>query len=68
MIKERLILGVAFLLGSGLSYYFTSQWQMFDTFVGGGSIVGTAAAGIAYLIFSFETPEYLEQIYDKKKK
>ena len=67
MIKERIILGVAFLLGSGISYYFTTQWQMFDTFVGGGTIVGMATAGIAYFIFSFETPEYLEHVCKKEK-
>ncbi len=67
MIKERFILGSFFLFLGVMVYFIAADWNMVNTFSSGGLIVGLIVAGIAYIIFSFETSEYLKKIEDKKK-
>lgn len=64
---ERFFLGLLFILMTGFAYYTVTDWGILNTFVGGGLVVGLSVGGAAYLIFSFETPEYLECILKRKK-
>lgn len=67
MIKERFWLGILFIVGSFISYYMAMSRGMVDTFLTGGVVIGLAVAGVAYLIFSFESSKYLKHIESKKK-
>ena len=66
MIKERVLFGLLFILMAGFAYYTVVDWGMLNTFLGGGLVVGLLMGGVAYLIFSFETPEYLERVTKRK--
>lgn len=62
-----MILGGFLILMAGFAYYTVVDWGMLNTFIGGGLVVGLITSGVAYMIFSFETPEYLEKIKKRRK-
>jgi len=64
---ERVFLGAMLLLSSFFAYYTAQNLGILNTFVGGGTVIGLVVGGIIYLIFSFETIEYLKHIEKNKK-
>ena len=67
MIKERLFLGIGFIIAGIVAYYISLQQGVSETFGAGGAVVGLFVAGVSYLIFSFETSEYLKHIELRKR-
>ena len=67
MIKERFYFGFVMIIAAVAAYFFITGAGVLNTFLGGAVIVGLIVGGLAYIVFAFETSDYIKSLEGKKK-